>query len=457
MEHANPLGEERIVKLLARFSIPAIVGMMVNALYNIVDRIFIGNSDYLGTNGLAAATVCFPIMIIVLAVGLLFGIGGATLFSIKLGEGKKEEAERVLGNAFVLLVLGGIVVSILGLAFMRKLLIYFGASDATLPYAEEYMSVIFFGSVFQVVSIGLNHFIRADGSPKIAMLTMFFGAGLNTVLDPLFIYVFRMGMAGAALATILSQMASASWVTLYFLGRKCKNRLRVRNMHLKLKILYTIVILGMPNFLLQVANSFLNITLNKTIYTYGGNIAVSGMGVVNSIQTLLLMPIIGLNQGVQPIVSYNFGAKKYDRVKSAAKSAIFAATTVVMIGFVITRLFPVQLVSMFNRDEELLAFGKHAVKAWFMLLPVVGFQIIGSSFFQAIGRAKSAMFLTLTRQVILLLPAIIVFARLFGLKGILYAAPFADFFSFVLTFIWFGFGIRSLTKLQNQAQNIHLK
>jgi Na+-driven multidrug efflux pump len=158
--------------------------MMVNALYNIVDRIFIGNSDYLGTNGLAAATVCFPIMIIVLAVGLLFGIGGATLFSIKLGEGKKEEAERVLGNAFVLLVLGGIVVSILGLAFMRKLLIYFGASDATLPYAEEYMSVIFFGSVFQVVSIGLNHFIRADGSPKIAMLTMFFGAGLNTVLYP---------------------------------------------------------------------------------------------------------------------------------------------------------------------------------------------------------------------------------------------------------------------------------
>lgn len=453
MTQANPLGEEKIIKLILKFSIPAIVGMMVNALYNIVDRIFIGNSSYLGTNGLAAATICFPIMIILLAIGLLFGVGGATLFSIRLGEGKKEDAEKVLGNAFVLLIIGGLVAMVLGLTFLEPLLTLFGASESVLPYAEEYMSVIFFGSVFQVVSLGLNHFIRADGSPKIAMLTMFFGAGVNTLLDPLFIYVFKMGMAGAALATIISQMLSAIWVTSYFLGNNSKNKLKVNNLKLNRKIVLSIIALGLPNFLLQVANSFLNITLNKNVFKYGGDIAVSGMGVVNSIQTLLLMPIIGLNQGVQPIISFNFGAKKYDRVKSAIKHAIFAATSVVTVGYIITRLFPSQLVSMFNREEELLSFGKMAVHSWFLLFPVVGFQIIGSNFFQAIGRAKSAMFLTLTRQVILLLPAILVFARFFGLKGILYAAPFADFFSFVLTSIWFFFGMKKLTKMQNLTLN----
>jgi len=420
--------------------------MVVNSLYNIVDRIFIGNSRDIGTLGLAGITIGFPIMIILLSIGILFGIGGATLFSIRLGEGNKEEAENAMGNAFVLLILGGFLFMVFGQIFLEPLLISFGASEAVLPYSVEYMRIIFFGAIFQAVSMGMNNFIRADGSPKIAMLTMFMGAGLNTVLDPLFIYVFDMGMAGAALATILSQGVSAVWVVAYFIGKRSKNKLRLKYMKLNLPLAAKITALGIPGFALQLANSLLNATLNKTLLTYGGDIAVSGMGVVNSLATLLIMPIIGIKQGVQPIISFNFGAGKYDRVKSATKLAIIASTAIVVLGYIVTRLFPNQLIALFNRDPELMAFARSALITWFLCLPVVGFQIIGSNFFEAIGRSRTAMFLTLTRQVLFLIPAIILFSKLWGLDGILYAAPFADFFSALVTGVFFYIGMKRIDK-----------
>ncbi|MDF2540395.1 MAG: family efflux transporter [Herbinix sp.] len=444
MEYKNPLGEEKVYKLLLKFSIPAIVGMVINALYNIVDRIYIGNSKDLGPNGIAGITIGFPLMIILLSLGILFGVGGATLFSMNLGAKKKEDAEHALGNAFTLMIIFGILVTVLGEIFLEPLLSLFGADAEVLPYAVEYMRIIFYGSVFQVVSMGLNNFIRADGNPKLAMFTMFFGAGTNIILDPIFIYVFKMGMAGAAMATILSQFVSTVWVVLYFLGKHSKNKLKLNYMIPNFPIIGKIITLGLPGFALQLANSLLNAVLNKTLLIYGGNVAVSGMGIVNSIQTILIMPIIGLNQGVQPIISFNFGAKKYGRVKQAEKLAIIAATATVVLGFIITRLIPNQLISLFNRDDELLQFGTLAVKAWFLLLPVVGFQIIASNFFQAIGRSKSAMFLTLARQVILLIPAILLFSNLWGLNGLLYAAAFADGVSAVLTGVWFYFGYKKL-------------
>jgi putative MATE family efflux protein len=453
MEYVNPLGEEKVLKLLVKFSVPAIVGMTVNSLYNIVDRIFIGNSGDLGANGIAGITIGFPIMIILLATGLLFGVGGSTLFSIKLGQKKYEEAENILGNAFVILIIAGLLFMILGQIFLRPLLVLFGASKDVLPYSIEYMRIILFGAVFQVVSIGINNFIRADGNPKIAMLTMFLGAGVNTLLDPLFIYVFRMGMTGAALATILAQSLSAMWVVLYFIGKRSRNKLRLKYMKLKYEIIIRITSLGLPGFSLQLANSLLNAVLNRNLLLYGGDIAVSGMGIINSLQTLLLMPIIGLNQGVQPIISFNFGAKKYDRVKTAVKLAIIAATAVVIIGYIITRLFPEQMIGLFNRDPKLLEFGSMALITWFLALPVVGFQIISSSFFQAIGRSQSAMFLTLTRQVILLIPAVILFPKFWGIKGLLHAAPFADSMSALLTGVWFYFGIKYLEK--NSDSSVH--
>lgn len=444
MMYKNPLGEEKVLNLLIKFSVPAIVGMIINALYNVVDRIFIGNAADLGANGLAGITIGFPIMIILLSLGVLFGVGGATLFSIKLGEGNQDEAEKALGNGFSLLLISGLIFMILGQLFLSPILSLFGASETVLPYAVEYMRVIFFGAIFQVVSIGMNNFIRADGNPKIAMMTMFLGAGLNIILDPIFIYGFKMGMTGAALATILSQLISSIWVVSYFLGRHSKIKLKLKYMKLHIKIVFSITSLGLPGFLLQLANSLLNVILNRNLFIYGGDIAVSGMGIVNSLQTLLLMPLIGIKQGVQPIISFNFGAKKYDRVKSAVNLALIAATFIVVIGYTITRLFPEQLIGLFNREPELLEFGSFAVQAWFLAIPVVGIQIICSNFFQAIGKSKTAMFLTLTRQVIFLIPALIIFPEFWGIKGLLHAAPFADFFSAIITGIWFYYGIKKL-------------
>lgn len=446
MEIDNPLGYRKVSKLLANYSIPAIAGMLVNALYNIVDRIYIGNATELGANGLAGITIAFPIMIIIIAFGVLFGTGGATLFSINLGKGELKEADKALSNALIMLLLVGALFLIIGQAFLEQILKIFGASEMIMPYAQEYLRVILFGAVFQLVGMGLNSFLRADGRPGMAMLTMFLGAGINIILDPILIFGFNMGMAGAAIATITAQCASMIWTLHYFLRKSPNHKIKLRNLKPQPWVIQRITILGMPNFLMQLCNGLLNMILNQNLLLYGGDIAVSAMGIVNSIQTILLMPLTGLIQGVQPIVSYNFGANKFERVRSAEKLAIIIASAIVIVGWIVTRLFPTQLVSLFNREEELLEFGSYALRTWFWCLPVIGFQVVGANFFQATGRSMTAMLLTLSRQIILLIPAIILFSRLGGLSGLLYAAPFADAVAVVVTGITFYFGIRKLPK-----------
>ncbi len=446
IERENPLGVEKTSTLLRQFSVPAIIGMVVSALYNVVDRIYIGNAPDIGSNGLAGITVGFPIMILQLAGALLFGIGGATLFAIKLGEKEHEEADKVLGNTFAMLLLMGLFFSVVGLLFHDPLLRLFGASEEVLPYSKAYMEIIFFGSIFQVTSTGMNHLMRANGKPKLAMVTMFVGAGTNIILDPIFIFGFKMGMAGAALATIISQAISMTWIVANFLIKSNPHRIKLKYMIPRSAIVSKIAALGLPSFSLQTANSLLNVILNKSLLVYGGDVGVAVMGVVNSVQTLLLMPLTGLNQGVQPIVSFNFGAKKYDRIISAERQAIIVATIIVTTGWMLTRLFPAQIVAMFNREPEVLALGKYAIKTWFWSLPVVGLQILGANFFQATGRPLKAMTLTLTRQVLLLIPAIIVFSKFWGLHGLLYAAPFADGLSALITGTAFFFGIQAMIR-----------
>ncbi|MGL9748988.1 MATE family efflux transporter [Enterococcus sp. DIV0170] len=455
MEAANPLGTEKVSKLLWQFSIPAIIGMVVNALYNVVDRIYIGHAPGLGANGLAGITIGFPIMIILLSIGILFGVGGATLFSMKLGEGKTKDAELALGNAFSLLIISGLLFMLLGHIFLSPVLSAFGASEKILPFAMSYMRIIFSGAVFQIVSIGLNNFLRADGQPKLAMITMFMGAGVNIILDPVFIYVLDMGMAGAALATILSQFISMVWILSYFLSKRSHHQIQVKNMPIKLSIATRITALGMPNFLLQLGNSVLNVVLNMTLLSYGGDIAVSGMGIVNSIQTILLMPITGLVQGAQPIVSFNFGAKKFQRVRETQKYAITIATIIVLLGWLATRFMPEQLVRLFNNEPELLAFGAKALQTWFLFLPVIGFQIVASNFFQATGRTRSAIFLTLTRQIILLIPAILLFSQTWGMDGLLHAAPFADACAALLTGVFYIGGIKRLAREESNLKELN--
>lgn len=446
MSKPNPLGTENIGSLILKFSVPAIIGMVVSATYNIVDRIYIGNAADLGANGLAGITVSFPLMLIQLAIAVLFGVGGATLFAIRLGQKKPHEAQQVLGNAFVLLCVTSLIYMALGQLFLTPILSLFGASETVLPFAADYLRVIFLGSIFQIVSLGLNHFIRADGSPKIAMMTMFIGAGINIVLDPIFIYAFGWGMAGAAWATILAQAVSATWVVLYFIGRRSHHRLLKVNLRLKPGLVKQIAALGLPGFLLQLASSVLNTVLNKSLLMYGGDLAISGMGVINSVQTFLIMPVIGLNQGVQPIISFNFGAHQFKRVRQAIVTAMGIATAIVGTGFLVTRFFPSLLVALFNRDADLMAFTVPALSTWFLVLPVVGFQILGANFFQAIGRYKTAMVLTLTRQVLILIPAVLVLPMLYGLQGILYAAPLADGLAAVLTLVVF---LKALRELEN--------
>ncbi|MDD4220527.1 MAG: MATE family efflux transporter, partial [Sphaerochaetaceae bacterium] len=389
-------------------------------------------------------TVSFPIMIILIALGLLFGIGGATLFAIKLGQKKEEEAEKAMGNAFSLLLLAGLTFTIFGQIFLTQILTLFGASVEVLPYAKEYMRIIFLGASFQIMSMGMNNFIRADGNPKIAMLSMFLGAGINLLLDPIFIFVLDMGMAGAALATVISQICASIWVVGYFFSKRSRSKLRRANMRLRKALILTIISLGIPVFTLQLANSLLNVVLNKTLIAYGGDLGISAMGIVNSLQTLLIMPVIGINQGVLPIISFNFGARQFDRVKEAAKLGILAASALVMIGYLATRFFPTQLVSLFNHEPDLLRLGSFALRRWFLFAPLIGFQIIGANFFQAIGRPRSAMFLTLSRQVIFLIPAILIFPLFWGLEGILFAAPFADMLSTLVTAFFFYYGIKNL-------------
>ncbi len=438
------LGEDKITKLLIEFSLPATVGMLVNALYNIIDRMYIGNSPDLGALGIEGITISFPLTLILMALAMLFGVGGANLFSIKLGEKDPKQAAKYLGNAVTMLLGVAIIFTLISVVFLQPLLKLVGASAQVLPYAKEYMDIVLWGSILQALSMGLNNFMRADGSPKLAMISMFLGAGFNIVFDPIFIYGFRWGMKGAALATVGGQLLTAVWVLAYFTGKRCSINLKLQNMKLELKLVTSIIRTGIPSFLRQIANSLMNVILNKSLLMYGGDIAVSGIGVINSIQTLMIMPVFGITQGAQPIIGYNFGAKKLARVKEGLKWAILIATGVVIFGWLITRVFPNELIRMFSDDAELILFGGKAINIWFLCLPVVGFQVVSASYFQAVGKARISTFLTSTRQLIILIPAVIILPKYFGLYGILFAAPMADLLSSLLTGIWIWIDLKRL-------------
>jgi len=434
-ERSRQLSEEKVWKLLFRFSLPAIVGMVVNALYNVVDRIFIGQG--VGSEALAGITIGFPIMLVLMALGMLVGVGGAALVSIKLGEQKKNEAELILGNSVLLLIGVTLLVSVVGLIFLDSILVQFGASAEVLPYAREYLRIILAGAIFQAIGFGMNNFIRAEGNPKIAMITMLIGAVVNIILDPLFIFVFGWGISGAAYATIIAQAVSSIWVMVYFLRQKSLLRISLENMKLNIPIIKRIVAIGSAPCAMQIGSSVVIIIFNKQLSIYGGDIAISALGILHSITMFVLMPIIGINQGSQPIIGYNYGAKRYDRVKDTLKSSIFAATGIVIIGFIITRIYPHSLIYLFNKDDaELLRIGTEGIKIFLLALPIIGFQIVGANYFMAVGKPKKSMFLSLSRQVIVLIPMLLILPRFYGLFGIWLAVPVSDTIAFVLTAVF---------------------
>ena len=450
MDRTEELGKAPIPGLLIRFSLPAIVGMMVNAIYNVVDRIFIGQN--VGPLGLAGATVAFPIMLVLMGFGMLVGVGGSALVSIRLGERKEAEAERILGNALALLAIFALSLTFLGLVFLAPLLRLFGASEAILPYAIDYTSIILLGSIFQALGFGMNNFIRGEGNPKVAMATMLIGAVLNIILDAFFIIGLGWGVSGAALATVISQGTSAIWVMSYYFG--CRSHLKIRRINLlpRKDIVLPMLAIGMAPFAMQMASSVLNGLLNSQLQRYGGDLAVSTMGIIFSIITFFLMPIFGLNQGAQPIIGYNYGARNFGRVRHAMLLAIVAASLLVISGFVLIQLFPQVLVGFFaGPSAELLSMASKAIRIYLLMLPLIGFQIVAAGYFQASGKPKQAMVLSLSRQVLLLIPLVIILPLKFGLTGLWMAPPIADFLAAVLTGALF---LRELHKLDRaEADN----
>nr|WP_275299500.1 MATE family efflux transporter [Clostridium sp. YIM B02506] len=453
IDREKRLANENILKLLISFSIPAIIGMLVNALYNVVDRIYIGQMEGVGQLALTGVGLSFPIMTVVIAFAMLTGVGASANISIKLGQRKKDEAEHILGNALSLSIIFSILITIVGLLYKDKLLMMFGASESTFGYASDYLGIILLGTIFSLTSFSLNHCIRAEGNPKRAASTMLVGAVLNTILDPIFIFTFGMGVKGAALATIISQAVSTIWVLSYFLKGQSSLKLKVSNLKLDMNIVKTIFAIGVSPFSMQMAASVVSITANTALKTYGGDVAIGAMTVVNSVVTLIVMPLFGINQGYQPIIGFNYGAKAYKRVLDTLKYAIIGATIIVVMGFIGVQAFAPQIIKLFNKDPELVAVASHGIRIFLSMLPIIGFQIISGNYFQSVGKAKISMFLSLLRQVILLIPLYLILPRMLNsITGVWLAGPIADGTSSIITAIFLFRELRLLTKAHEKVE-----
>lgn len=449
MDRAKALGEEKVSKLLWRFSIPGITGMLVNSLYNVADSIFVGHA--VGEVGLAAVTIAFPIMMLLMGISMLIGVGASTLISLYLGRKKIAYAERILGNAFTMNIILTLLCTTGLLLWLEPVLKLLGATDEVLPHAYAFTHVILLGCVFTFIGMSLNSAIRAEGNPSMAMSTMIIGAVLNVILNPLFLFVFHMGIAGSALATVVSSGVTALWTLWYFVFGKSILKLRAVNLWVHPRIIKNMVKNGMPPFLMQIVASTIIVLFNYNFLKFGGDVAVAAGGIINRVSMLLIMPVIGISQGAQPIIGYNYGARNYQRVLTALKLSIGAATIVTTAGFIIVELFYKQIIIMFNANAELTELGSPGLRIMLIMLPLIGFQVIGSTYFQAIGRAGMAAFTTLSRQVILLIPMLFVLPLFWGLSGVWWASPLADLGSALIT----GFCIlREVHNLRKLSANV---
>jgi putative MATE family efflux protein len=460
LDAAKRLGIEPIGPLLLRFSIPAITGMLVNALYNIVDRIYVGRG--VSEIALGGLSLIGPLMTINFAFTVLFGIGAANMISMRLGQGRRDEAEITLSHCFAILLATGIVFMIGGTIFLEPLLSILGAQDGSeaLNYSRSYLRIILYGTPFMMVGFGLSHCTRAQGFPTITMITMILGAVMNLILDPIFIFGFGWGVEGAARATIISQLISTIWILSFYLRGKVL--LRFRRFKVNFSIITQIMAFGSAQFLLNFIMSGIQLLINASLGWYGaaslgvdngGDIALSAMNIIGSISMMIMMPIFGINQGAQPILGYNYGAQQYGRVLHTYILAVAAATSICIMGFAACMLFPLTLVRLFAPEgsQVLLNFASWAMRVFVLLLPLNGFQIVSSNFFVVTGRPRMSIFLTMLRQLLAFVPCLLIFGRLWGLRGIAISSPVADGFSFFLTGILIFFELR---KLRQQAPHL---
>ena len=428
MKDQKLLGEESELKLLIKYSVPAIIGMLVNALYNIVDRIFIGHIPGVGPMAITGVGITMPIMSILLGFGMLIGIGATANISIKFGQNKRKDAEKILGNSVVLITIISLVLTIIGIVFANSILHLFGASEATIFYAKEYINVILLGTIFNLMSFSLYSTIRADGNPKMSAAVMVLGCIINVILDAVFIFVFNLGIKGAALATVISQIVTTLIMLYYYTLGGSNLKLKFETLKLDWRLVKIVLAIGVAPFSMQMAASVV-------LRMYGGDLAIGAMAAISSIAMIFLMPIFGINQGSQPIIGYNYGAKKYERAQKTVKLAMIAATTILVLGGILIQAFPALVISMFNSDPKLLEIGVPGLRIYLFMMPIIGISIIGSNYFQSIGKAKLATFLSLLRQVILLIPLTLVLPKIagLGLTGVWLAGTVSDFLSTIIT------------------------
>ena len=432
------MGTASIPKIVMQFSVPAIISMLVEALYNIVDRYFVGQG--VGSLGIGGITICFPISLFIMAMSMMVGVGGNTLFAIRLGERKYQQAAIILNNSFVMLVIMAVSSFTLGQIFMVPLLKLFGASDQLLPVASSYMRIILCGAVFQTIVPGMNHFIRSMGHPKTAMTRVRIGAGSNVILDWLFIMKFNWGIEGAAWATVLSQFIGGLAVMQFFVKKSTPIKVNRRFMKLRLPYVRKILILGLPPSIMQISNSLLNAIMARSLTTYGsqdlpvvngmggGDQAISAFGILMSIVSIIILPLMGFVNGSQPIIGYNYGAKNNNRVRDALKFTMLYATGFIIISWVLVQTQTLTFVKPFvPNDENMQQLTCKALCTFIALLPFVPLGMVSGNFFQGTGKAGRSMFLNACRQIILLIPFLLILPHFFGLRGVFMAQPIADF------------------------------
>ncbi|MBP2651874.1 MAG: efflux family protein [Firmicutes bacterium] len=450
MDKTKALGEEKVSSLLWKFSGPAIFAMMVNALYNVVDSIFVGHG--VGEIGLTAVTIAFPMMMVLMAIGMLIGMGSSTLVSIRLGENNKEAAELILGNAFTLIMVLVLATTAGSLIFLDPILIKLGAAPDVLPYARDFARVVLGGSIFMHISFGLNSIIRAQGDQNTAVATMLVSAFLNMILNPLFIIGLHMGIKGSAWATVIAQAVAATWVMVYFIRGGGTLKLKIKCIGLRLDIAAGIFKIGMSGFLMQITNSLVMVIVNYQLIAHGGSIAIAAYGVLNRIIMMTLMPVLGIMQGAQPIIGYNYGAKKLGRVITTLKLATLSTTATCVVCFILVELFAVQIMHVFSDNAELATVGAYAIRINLSLLPLIGFQIAGAQYFQAVGKVNYAIVLNLLRQVILLIPVVSILPGFIGLMGVWLAEPISDLGAAIITGICVARELKRLSAAHKAEQ-----
>jgi len=424
---SNFLGTKKITDLLFNQSYPAVIGLLVLSLYNLVDTIFIGHG--VGSLGIAGLTISFPLQMIFIAFSQALGIGAASIISRALGSNQIKKAEQALLNCFSLILISSFAITGLVMVFMEPLLKLFGSTPEILPYAMEYMNIIILSTVFIVFISALLHVIRAQGHAKFAMVAMIVGIGINIILDPIFIFWFDMGIGGAALATVIGHIVASLLVLYYFVSKKSLIKVRLEKFVFDWKIVKEIFSIGSSSFARLVSANIIFIVVNNSLALYGGVIAIAAFGIVNRVIMMILMPVFGIVQGMQPIVGYNFGSKKYKRVKEVISLGIKVTTGLCILAFIILYGFADFIAGVFTTETELVEMTIPALRIIVLMLPIIGYQVVAAGVYQSMGKAKSAFFISILRQVVILIPLLLILPMFFQLQGIWYAFPIADLLS----------------------------